>query len=320
MKKILSIIFSLAFVLIGALAFVGCGNEKTGSEVYNLIKSQMEIMLEEGTPFVSSTEGHISSKYMLNNFYKKIDNTTKTDYGWQNELIALGLNYVEKYYPLVETIERQNADSLIKSINELNASFQTLKEEYLSTHKISEDEDMTIYNGFIAKYGEEARTFSGRVYSFAKELMLFLEKTMMFQSNANLSNINLQLYIDSRILEIYSDYNEFLLVNCKGAIGVIPSEVLYLQKMTIKDSYTSDQLEKLQQIFNALNAERMLTRSIMEKFSYYDYKVVYNEDISAYQKSCPLAKAYLTQIRKYFLNNTNYILLTEDYLTENILK
>jgi len=316
MKKIISILFAIAFTLVGAITLSACGNGKTGVDIYNDIKAQMEVMLEAGSPFKTASSGYVTSNYMLDNFFKKQDNSTKVDYGYQNDLIGLGLNYIEKYFPKVQDVAVHNSAKLLNSLNEMMINYQSLKEEYQSTKKISNDEDMTIFNGFMAKYGEEARMFSVKVYNFANELAAYLEKDIQFTAT-NVS-AEIELYIDSRLMEIYSDYNDYLMVNCKGAIGVLPSNITLLQKSKAKTTFTDYEIKKFTAVFDALKAERKLTQTALNKFSYYDYKVTYNGDITAYQKSLPLAKAYLNQIDKYYLASANFIQLTTNFMTDEI--
>ena len=233
MKKVLSLIFIVAFILIGSVAFVACGNGKTGDEVYNLYKSQLESLLDSGTPFASQTRNQVTSNFMLQKFNKKTSNSTLVDYGWQDELIALGLNYIEMYYPLTQNAQKSFSVSKIKtSFEDLQDSFAVLKEEYQTVLQISDSESMTIYNGFMANYADEATEFAKNVYKCALQLKTHLSNNLKVDAtvgNQNTSYDAFEFYLQSQILEIYNDYNNLLMENCKASFGSVASNILSLQ-------------------------------------------------------------------------------------------
>ncbi|MBQ8792857.1 MAG: hypothetical protein IJZ62_04565 [Clostridia bacterium] len=324
MKKILSSIFVVALLMLGVVTFSACGNGQTGDEVYLLIKTQMEVMQEECSPFVRNSSNGLTSNYMLDNFYKKADNSTMTDYGWQDELIALGLNYVEKYYPYIQSYTQcQDVANLTTSLEQLNESYKILKEEYQSVSNISRDEDMTIYNGFIAKYGETARIFSGKVYDFATNLQTYLSKYVITGEIIEGEEINqfaLEFYIDSTLLEIYHDYEDFLMINCQASTGEIPQEIISLQAKSIKTDLSKQEILDAKEFLTAFSGERTLTYRALDNFSYYEYTITYNSDVTAYEKVLPLAEAYLKQIKRYFINSDNFMEQTYSYLIANIFE
>jgi len=324
MKKVLSLIFIVAFILIGSVAFVACGNGKTGDEVYNLYKSQLESLLDSGTPFASQTRNQVTSNFMLQKFNKKTSNSTLVDYGWQDELIALGLNYIEMYYPLTQNAQKSFSVSKIKtSFEDLQDSFAVLKEEYQTVLQISDSESMTIYNGFMANYADEATEFAKNVYKCALQLKTHLSNNLKVDAtvgNQNTSYDAFEFYLQSQILEIYNDYNNLLMENCKASFGSVASNILSLQSfaknLAVKYPQTID-TSKIKVFFNALSEERALTYKALEKFSYYDYVKTYNQDVDAYEKTVSHANAYLQQIERYFYVPT--YLTKDNYMSKTIL-
>lgn len=311
MKKILTALFMMVVIVFGGFMLTGCGGGETGEAVYTKFETQFAQMKEEGTPFTSGIRNGITSNYLLDNFEKKVTNSVKTDYGDQDELIAFGLNFIEKYYPLAnEYKETQDVWKINDTLNELASSFNTLKAEYQNTKKIASNEDMTIYNGFIARYAEAARQFSSRVYNCADALKEYLSNhvkvdTSVYEENPTAEAI--EFYVESKLIDIYDDCNDLLMESGKASAGSMDAKWHILSLATIKDNISSDTMKHVVAYFNAIEGERQLTLKALENFSYYDYQVIYNGDIKAYEKTDSLAGIYYNQISKYYGNVLNYL-------------
>ncbi|MBQ8909237.1 MAG: hypothetical protein IJY90_03020 [Clostridia bacterium] len=241
---------------------------------------------------------------MLDKFNKKTDDYTTVDYGWQDELIAVALNYIEQYYPLAQGYTKSaNVSKLERSLKELSQGYKALKTEYQGVVQLEVYENMTIYNGFVANYADEATRFSGKAYACALELSAYLSNKVKFDHSVGSDEVAqeaFEFYVDSRILEIFCDYHNFIMVNSKASLNSIPSGVLALQAKTISTQKSAEEIKQVKEYFDALAGERALVKNAFKHFSYYDYVKLYDADITAYEKVSPLARAYYKQIERYY--------------------
>lgn len=311
MKKILTALFMMVIVLFGGVMLTGCGGGETGEAVYDKIATQINTMREEDSPFKTKTKNYITSNFTLQNLEKKVSGTTKVDYLDQDELIAIGLNYIEKYYPLAKDFKGvSNTVSINLALDALNEGYQQLKSEYENTTKITIGEETVIYNGFIARYAESARQFSSKVYDLALSLEKYLTNDVKVAASLDSDQPTaaaIEFYIESRMIEVYSDYNDFLMENAKASAGEMDDGWYVLQLAQVKTNLSKEEIAKMTNYFDAIAGERKLTKQALQNFSYYDYQVLYNNDIKAYEKISSLAGVYHNQIEKYFGNIMSYL-------------
>lgn len=73
-----------------------------------------------------------------------------------------------------------------------------------------------------------------------------------------------------------------------------------LSGKSVKTNLSKEATAQAVAYFTALDGERILTREALENFSYYDYQIIYNGDVKAYEKIDSHVGIYLKQIEKYF--------------------
>lgn len=296
---------------LGSFAFIGCGGGETGAVVYDLFNAQIERMSESGSPFEKKTQNNVTSNYFLSRFTKKTGASYFTDYGWQDEMIALGMNYIVKYYPNTQNYDKgQDIWKIRDSLTKLDQQYQLLKDEYAYVQKVSSSEDMTIYNGVMANYGEMARQFSISVYDCAQALSDYLGNCVYKENGYGTSQMDYQvlnIFTQSTLLNVYNDYNDLIMKSGKGIVGSPNTNWFALQSKTIDPNFAQGQKEKFVNYANALKGERVLTQRALENFSYYDYQVVYNGDVNAYAKTNVLAGQYQIQINRYFVGTGSHL-------------
>ena len=318
MKKIITAIFMMVIVLFGGLMFTGCGKGENGEAVFEKFDGAIQEMKEESSPFKAQTKNYITSNFMLQNLEKKVGNS-KQDYLDQDELIALGLNYIEKYYPLAKDYKKSaNIDSINSALKKLDKSYQTLKKEYQSLGKITFQEEEIIYNGFVARYAEAARKFASVVFDCAKALENYLADRVKVAASLQEEQPTQQaiaFYVDSRMMEIYGDYSCFLMENAKASAAEMEEDWYLIQKENVKTTLSKEEISRMMTYFDSIEGERKLTQKAFKNFSYYDYKVLYNGDVKAYEKTNVLAGVYHNQIERYFDNVLDYLY---DYTMENL--
>lgn len=326
MKKIFTAILVCTIVASGALMLTGCDKEGKGTEVYKAYEQVMtEMKTDTTTPFENDNRNDINSNYFLNSFTKKVDVIGGAglfvDYGQQDEMIALALNYIDKYYPLTQNYKsKKNIQTIVDKVSALKSSYSALTKEYQNLLQLSSFESETIYNGFMARYAESARKFSIKAYDAAQALSKYLSKNVKVDASVGKDDMTdeaKEFYLDSRILEIYDDYNNLIMINGKGLVGEMPTKFSDLSNI----DYTKISVEETQSlmaIFNALNAERRLSNKALNRFSYYDYTVVYNKDVAAYEKTVDYAQLYLQEIDRYYLDTNSYINLTYKAIKDKI--
>ena len=304
MKKILTAIFSFMLILTGGVALSGCGGGETGEVVAAKYATIIDEMKKQDSPFENATRNNVSSDFMLKNFQKKTSGG-KVDYGEHDELIALGLDFIAEYSPLAKDYKQgQNISQINDTLASLENGYEKLKEEYKNTLKLSADEDMTIYNGFIARYAEAAREFSSKVYDSATALADYLTVHAKIDGSINEASPTAQaidFYVAKNLLAVYGDYNDYLMENCKAAVDNMNKSWYDLDNLSPKTTFSAEKLQQITAYFDAVEGERQLVKKVFEKFSCYDYLVVYNGDINAYEKVEPMAKTYATQLGKYYL-------------------
>lgn len=311
MKKIILSIFLVCIMALGTFVFVGCGGGDTGAVVYELFHAQIEKMNEEGTPFIKSTQHSVTSDYFLSSFKKKTTALTFADYGWQDDMIALGMNYIVKFYPNTQDYTQgQDIGKIRDTISKLDQSYQALKDEYAYIQKVSSSEDMTIYNGIMANYGEKAREFSICVYDCAQALSDYLGNHVYKENAYGTAQMDYQMisvFTQSTLLDVYNDYNDLIMKSGKGVVASPNTAWFALQDKLADPNFAQGQKETLVSYVNALNQERKLTQRALENFSYYDYQVLYNGDVKAYSKTNSLAEQYHTQINRYFVGSSSHL-------------
>ena len=311
MKKIILSVFLICIIALGSFAFIGCGGGETGAVVYSLFYAQIEKMQESGTPFEGRTQNKVSSDYFLSRFTKKTGAASFADYGWQDEMIALGMNYIVKYYPNTKDYKQgQDISKIRLTLSQLDQDYQALKEEYAYVQKVSSSEDMTIYNGVMANYGERAREFSISVYDCAQALSEYLGNCVYKENGYGTIQMDYQtlnIFTQSTLLSVYNDYNDLLMKSGKGVVGTPNTNWFALQSKTIDPNFAQGQKEGFVEYANALQGERVLTKRALDNFSYYDYQVVYNGDVNAYAKTNSLADQYQVQINRYFVGENSHL-------------
>lgn len=311
MKKIILSIFIVCMMAFSSFAFIGCGGGDTGAVVYDLFHTQIEKMNESGNPFESKTQNKVTSNYFLSNFTKKTASSAFADFGWQDEMIALAMNYIVKYYPNTKTYDKgQNIGEIRETLEKLDESYEQLKEEYAYVQKVSSSEDMTIYNGIIAKYGEKAREFSITVYDCAQALADYLGNCVYKDNGYGTSQMDYQvlnIFTQTTLLSVYNDYNDLIMKSGKAVVGSPNTNWFALQFKTIEPNFAQGQKENFVEYANALNGERALTQRALDNFSYYDYQVLYNGDVNAYAKTNALADQYQVQINRYFVGADSHL-------------
>lgn len=311
MKKIILSIFLVCIMALGTFAFVGCGGADTGAVVYELFNTQIEKMNEEGNPFTTKNQNSVNSNYFLSSFRKKTASSSFADYGWQDEMIALGMNYIVKFYPNTKDYKQgQDIGKIRDTLSKLDQSYQALKDEYAYIQKVSSSEDMTIYNGIMANYGEKAREFSICVYDCAQALSDYLGNHVYKENAYGTDQMNYQvlsIFTQSALLDVYNDYNDLIMESGKGVVGNPNTAWFSLQSKVIDPNFTQEQKEIVVDYVNALAGERKLTQRALENFSYYDYQVLYNGDVKAYSKTNSLAEQYHTQINRYFVGSSSHL-------------
>ena len=318
MKKIICAICMMVLVLCGGFIFTACGKGETGEAVFEKFDSKIQLMKEETSPFKSETKNFITSNFMLKNLEKKVGDS-RQDYLDQDELIALGLNYIEKYYPLAKEYKQgANIDGINKTLNALEESFNALKVEYQNLEKITFDEEEVIYNGFVARYAEAARQFTSVVFDCAKALENYLSNTVKVSASLQdneTSAVAIEFYVESRMMEVYGDYSNFLMGNAKASAASMEKDWYLLQNADVKTTLSKDEIARMMTYFSSIEGERKITQQALENYSYYDYKVLYNGDITAYEKTNLLAGVYHNQIEKYFDQVLGYLYV---YTTTNL--
>ena len=324
MKKAITCIFMMVMIVFGSFLMVACDKEGKGQAVYSLYNEQMTTIKEdESTPFVASNKNNITSDYFLRNFNKK-EGTSVVDAGQQDEMIALALNYIEKYYPLTEQYGKtKNIQSIVDVMKKFEKSYNSLKSEYLNSKQVSQSEETIIYNGFMARYAEAARKFSIVAYDAALSLSNYINKYINPDKTLT-ENVPAEgaaeFFYDTRVLEIYNDFNDFVMQNGKGMVGSVDTKWFALQSRKADESFCGYFANEVINVFDSLADERENMQKALGKFSYYDYSVKYNNDIKAYGKALKGAQLYYGEINRYFLGENNYLDLVYDYLETYILE
>ncbi len=337
MKKNIAISLLLCFAIaLSSVLLFGCEKKNDGSETYKLFDSTITAFkTDTDSPLKADTFEGIST-----NFYLKDMQTLDISYSYQNVysyyiiILADGLNFIEKYYPTIQSAKIQMkygdlndaAKSLKKSYNKVKTEY--LKVEEAKSHVTDENINYVIFNGFYSRYRRAVINFIDQTYSCANKLGNFVYNEVKLGKNVGKDSMkeeDLKFYLDFNILHIFEDYKRFLVDSCKGIergddfMLVHNNLSQFCSKVASKDlNADAATMGSVKTFFDALKVSRGDAKGALKNFSYYKFMTSYNGDLTAYQKSNDFAQVYYDCLSRYYFNDS-YLSRVNDYLSNKLV-
>lgn len=331
-KNIFLSILLIAIISLSSLVLFACGDKGSSEKSYNLFQETITTFKTDDM-FYNSTLNNISSKYFLNDFYYKNSSGEKI-YEQNNYLIlgGYGLNFIEKYYENLNGLEL-NVDytGLDSSVQKMTNDYKTLKIEYSRLKKTETSLNYEIYNGYFARYRLNSITFINSVYDCALSLSNFLTNNVKLDQSVGdeeMTTTAYQFYIDKNYLNIFSDFKEFFLNNCRG-MNIDNTE--FQKTMEIFNQFSSnivskdykllqdEDLKNLTNILSMATTDRKNAWTALNKFSLYEYVTTYGSSIEACCKSDINAEIYYNRLNNYFWNSESTLNNLYTFLTNNLV-
>jgi hypothetical protein len=342
-RSILSIMLT-AILCVSAVIFFGCGTTSestvaTYSEAVTTYKNDTSL-------FSTGYIYNVSTNYYLNDFSYKENGKSVAGYQQYQALNAMGLNFIEKYYSLLDGISYVgDYSSLNKSVENMNNAYKQMKEEHSKFVTVGSTVTEKIYNGYFARYRVSAITFIDTVYTSANALADFIstnvytdndivgndaeaveeeenEETDKEEESGLSASAKYDFYINRHLLKIATDFEKFFLESCKGQNL---SSDAYSKTGTLLNSFctqimtktfnlpNSENLALVKVVLNAVNGDRTSVNTALSNFSLYDYS-----NIDSYIDSNSNMQTYYDRIESYYFGTNSVLNNLKTYLYENI--
>ncbi len=334
-RKNLIISLLTAILITSSMVLFACGDIGTAKDTFQAFQSTMQTYKENTNLFSHSTisEINMETDFYLNNFFvKNNDGLNSEDFYQYYILTATGLNFIDKYYVLIENLKGSyNYTTLMNDIDEMNVSYEELKIENLNVANIEDTAENEIYNGYFARYKLYTKEFINKVYQTAIDLGEFLINNVKYTENLATdlqTDEEVKFYIDHQFLLIYNDFRLTLLQSCKGqdlsGNSIYNTSYSYLKFIATEQvkqlkTFTPENMKDVVYVFSAINNQRDIFYKAIDNFSIYDYLNTYEGSIDAYVNVNSNADVYYNQIYNYYCNTNSIILLTHHYIRENIV-
>lgn len=331
-KRSIYTICLICILLLSSVLLFACGKKESNKGAYNAYHSLMTTMVEEAELFADDQIDGNQTDFYLNDFFEK--NPSNEDlyiYNHYTSLLSVGLDFIQKYYPVLESLKlktdysdlKEEATTLKKSFNKVKTAHTNLKTEAVEVNYI-------VYNGYFSKYRYNARNLINKTYSCALSLAKFLDKEVKFAKTVATDKMTteaLNFYYDYNILKVVNDFRIFFMASCKGEAvehQIYNNTVQHLAKWTAISaktckSLTAEQAKELKIILSKVNAEKSMTKTALSKFSVYKLVEEHLSSLTVYAKSNQNAPVYYERIEGYFDNDTSTLKNLYNYLTANVV-
>ena len=348
-RKILLPIFALVVVCSG-LSLVACSDKGSSAQTYASYQEMMTTFKENDDLFIAKSINNYSSNFYFNNFNYKNSSNTKIDEDNNYQMLnAIGLNFIEKYYVLIDGLGSYNYSQLDNSIEDLTDSYNNLKIECENLVFVNNEASYEIYNGYSTRYKWEAKAFIGQVYESALTLADFLiekvgyidlvgleitppaegateDEINDYQSELENRDAQTAFYIDYQNLLIANDFKVLFIDSCSGQeldLDVTNAASLALanySQILSNDTktLTLQDVQRYKSINDAFDLERQTTLKALEEFNIYEFVTDYGSNIAAYEKEEKYCAAYYRQLQKYFSETSNFVGQYLTYISTNI--
>ncbi len=344
-KKIILSVFLALVLSASSFMLFGCAKKTSSANVYKLFDESITAIKEDvDSPFTKGTINYIETNFDLQDMTNKAGNgsTVQLSYNHYRTLAAVGLNFIEKYYPLLEDNNiKADYSKLESSIKDLNKKYDTLKEEHEKFNSLKDtNADYSIYNGFFYNYKNSAYSFINSTFDCANRLGKFLNNEAKLAKNVgseSMDNEGLEFYLDYNYLNIYGDFKLFFFDSCEGEpldltkssseftlvnLSMANFGNVVMSKMSAKKddlvNLLADEMEYVITIFSSLDSTRGDARKAMNKFSFYNFANSYDNDINAYKKVNSFANVYYDRVLNYFVGENSAIYRVATFLQSSL--
>lgn len=310
-KSIYIICLALILVLSSFLLFA-CGKKESSASTYKAFDSLMTTMRKDGNLFSTNTIHGVSTTYYFNDFYEKDSQGSELHiYNHYIALTAESLNFIEAYYPQLETVKIKTDYSDLKDdVKALKKRYEKLSKEYTNLINNATELDYTIYNGYFARYRTYALKFINETYDCALSLGKFLDEKVNLDKgvdNGTATSDNLTFFLSYNCLKVFDDMREFFLDSCKGLNisgdeynSVMASLTNWATLSTKVVTVTAEELKELSSLMTYVNNDRKMAQKALSKFSMYKYTTTYESSLTAYKKASEHAPIYYDRLASYF--------------------
>lgn len=348
-RKILLPIFALVVACSG-LTMVACSDKGNSADTYASYQEMITTFKENDNLFKSKKLNDYNSNFYFNNFNYKNSSGTKIDEDNNYQMLnAIGMNFIEEYYILIDGLGNYNYNSLDKSIKNLVKAYDNLQVECENLVYVDNDADYEIYNGYSTRYKWEAKAFVDQVYDSALTLADFLVEKVGYidlvgqeitpptedATEEEIENYNNELELQKKQNAFYIDYQNLLIANDFKVLFIdsssgqkLNSEVTNAATNALVNftqiisnetkMLTLADFQKFEVVIDAFNNERQTTLKALKEFDFYQFATDYDSNILSYEKEEKYCAAYYRQLQKYFSETNNFIENYRTYISTNI--
>lgn len=330
-KKIFVSCLLALMLALSSLTLFACGKNQTSADIYKTYNDTFVLFKEDYTVFGQQNLFDINSKYYVNYLYSKKKDGGKNQFTIQNSLSAFGLNFIEKYYPLLQNYKgKVKLKGVAEAIDSLITEYNEMKGEIERLIALPDTANIVVYNGHFARYRVEFNDFAKTVFLTANTLADFLVEGGFTKSvgTDELNPEELNTYIDIQKLKIITDYKKFFFDSCRG-LNLSESEFVNAKNQYAAFTYhfksankvlNAEEAKELQTIIIAVDGSRGDYQKAIEGFSFYDYVNSWGYSIDAYLKEEDNAQAYYNRICNYLWGAHGVYSLLCGYLQYNVFE
>lgn len=346
-KKIVLPIFLAIVIALSSFMMFACAKETSSVATFRLFEQTMSAMEADTDTFSTATTetkwnysrfNGFATKYRLKDvsWKKEVLNSDKeievedVYYDQYVVLISAGLNFIDKYYPMLETLDkRADFGSIDDSVKAMKKSYENMKAEhdkYVDASKI--EANVPIMNGFFFNYKLKIIDFLNKVYTCADRLAGFFNNKVKLAAGLGSEEQKaeeVEFYLDLRYFDIVRDFKEVYMASCNAVVigdiyeyDINETFADFMTMVVSKDKKTDISVEEtktLMTFFNKLKGSSTDARQAANNFSLYKFAFNYDRNLDAYEKDNENARIFYKKLDSYFMGELCTIEKTIVYLT-----
>lgn len=310
-KKFLTFALALLVVILGGVMFA-CG--ENGINPYSQLNEMITEITTDTTTYQTADvlDGRFNGYTIKDLAHKTNEGTLEEDGQILNGLFAISMDKIVKYMGNLQDVKASKLDAL-------NKAFKTFKKEYNDFVgargrfvSLEDGASIDIFNGFYAKYREEAKGYVSATGDLAKEILKVCDETFTLPENEEeVSEAKKEQWLikyDNEVVKGLCDTKALLLESAKGEIltnnlylkGVENLKNIALNAKRTEFNLQEENVEKFEKISLALDNQRKITFQAIDNFSIYTLEKDYENTLYLYYRTDSTKEFDYVQLDTYF--------------------